>query len=150
MSRACTNSDGDDSVSVTSRCSETDQVTLQQNVNIDKKGSGDSIKDVGSSAEQNGEGVTEKPKVRVRRTGGHRAGFDSFMTGYAFACAFSQFGCVATDNDSVKLNDVSALDDVRNKVTLSGKDIPLLIKKGNFAKTSLLHNEKIVKLKAVI
>lgn len=79
----------------------------------------------------------------VRKTGGHRAGFDSFMTGFAFATFISRYGKCPADLDirTCTLNDLG-VEDFINKVTLSGKDIPLLIQKGNFAKNSKDHIHK--------
>ena len=87
---------------------------------------------------------------QVRRTGGHRAGFDSFMTGYAFACAICKLGVIPTvssEGQSLHLDQLS-IDDLKNKVALGGKDIPLLIQKSHFAKTSAQHKQKIQRLKA--
>ena len=95
---------------------------------------------------ENGEGVVNNG-VTVRRSGTHRAGFDSFMTGFAFAVALTKYGAISKSDDGTDSTVQISFDEVKNKVALSGKDIPLLIRKSNFAKTSALHNEKIKKIR---
>ncbi|KAF6033183.1 TOE1 [Bugula neritina] len=68
---------------------------------------------------------------------GHRAGVDAFMTGVCYCIMGAQLS-------SKKLS----LQDMRNKVYLSGKTLPLHVTKGNFGKMSNLHMEKMKLLKA--
>lgn len=73
-------------------------------------------------------------------TGLHRAGFDAFMTGYAFATfVLSYAKCRPTGVlDAQELG----LDELVNKLCLSGKTAPLLVRESNFAKRSAKHIEK--------
>jgi len=74
-----------------------------------------------------------KPSMDTKHANkGHTAGFDAFMTGYIFAHYLCKFS--------------SCLSDLRNKVYLSGKDMPLLLTKSQFTKNSKQHSD----LKAVL
>ena len=79
------------------------------------------------------------------RTGGHRAGFDAFMTGFIFAHYISQYGTYTELSNGMCLGDLG-VEQFTNKVTLTGKDIPLQIVKSTFAKTSKDHNEKMQRI----
>ncbi len=85
-------------------------------------------------------------EVHASRTEGHRAGFDSFMTGFIFTQFIAKHGRFRGLPESPNLSDLG-MQDFNNKVTLSGKDIPLQIMKSIFAKTSKDHQEKIEKIK---
>ena len=73
--------------------------------------------------------------ITLPRMNGHRAGFDAFMTGYCFA--FYEQNHEALCSEGVK--------EWRNKVYLTAKDVPLLIMKSHFAKTSAQH-QRIVSM----
>ena len=78
---------------------------------------------------------------------GHRAGFDAFMTGFTLAAFIARCGR-APDyqaNKPVFLRDMG-VETFINKVTLSGKDMPLQIAKSNFSRTSKEHSEKMAKI----
>ena len=82
------------------------------------------------------------PKVkesngRVVTTGGHRAGFDAFMTGYSLVAYLIH-------NNDKELT----CDELKNKVHLVHKTKPLLIYKSDFAKVSQSHSEKFAMLKS--
>lgn len=83
--------------------------------------------------------------VPPNRSGGHRAGFDAFMTGYIFASLFIKHGRAAEGVTS--LNDFGIAEEFGNKVYLGGKDFPLQIAQSNFAKPSKLHAEKWERLR---
>ena len=85
--------------------------------------------------------------VHSSRTEGHRAGFDAFMTGFVFAHFIATHGCFRTLSPCPKLSDLG-MQDFKNRVVLSGKDIPLQIVKSNFAKKSKEHTEKIDAIKS--
>jgi len=70
---------------------------------------------------------------RQARTQGHRAGFDAFMTGYAYLAAIASGAC---DGDHA------------NMVYLAGKDRPLRLLKSQFTKRSKGHKEQMLLLKA--
>ena len=75
--------------------------------------------------------LTGKPEAKSVTTAQncHRAGVDAFMTAFSFAVFSAQL-------DKTK-QDVMLL--ARNKLYLSGKDLPLQITKGNFGKCSVNH-----------
>ncbi|ELT96816.1 hypothetical protein CAPTEDRAFT_205148 [Capitella teleta] len=77
-----------------------------------------------------------KLEARVR---GHRAGFDAFMTGFIFAFFCARYG---ESNGKESFIDSVGFQEYRNKLFLSGKDIPLQVLKSGFAKTSKQHREK--------
>ena len=85
--------------------------------------------------------------VHSSRTDGHRAGFDAFMTGFVFAHFIATHGRFRTLSQCPKLSDLG-MQDFKNRVVLSGKDIPLQIVKSNFAKNSKEHTEKIDAIKS--
>ncbi|XP_056020231.1 target of EGR1 protein 1-like [Ostrea edulis] len=78
----------------------------------------------------------------VCRAGCHRAGFDSFMTGFSFAVYISKYGSY---NGSFCL-DSCGMEAFKNNVYLSGKDMPLSIVKSAFSKTSKDHKDKIKRM----
>ncbi len=78
----------------------------------------------------------------------HNAGLDSFMTGYVmlnYINKFTKFKVISDllNNDKLnfQLNDFD-LENIKNKVYLTGKDYPLMIRRSNFATTSQNHKEK--------
>ena len=84
--------------------------------------------------------------VEEARSGGHRAGYDAFMTGFSMAFFVAKYGRVPEScTERVALCDLG-LEDLHNKVYLCGKDIPMSISKSTFAKTSKDHREKFQKL----
>lgn len=86
--------------------------------------------------------------VPPNRSGGHRAGFDAFMTGYIFASVVIKHGRVAEGVTIVNsLSDFGMAEEFGNKVYLGGKDFPLQIAQSNFAKPSKLHVEKWERLR---
>lgn len=76
---------------------------------------------------------------------GHRAGFDAFMTGFVFA-AFLETRCKVKSPLEVITAIKSGFEDTVNKIYLIGKDVPLIVAKGNFAKVSSQHKKKMEKL----
>lgn len=68
--------------------------------------------------------------------GGHRAGYDAFMTGFIYAV-------FRTECNGLK----DKCDEWKNKLYLGGKDYPLSVGKSNFSKHSKQHLEKIEKLR---
>ena len=89
----------------------------------------------------NGEAKPQPTKPNRSRTEGHRAGFDSFMTGFIFACFAHNF--------RGEKGELGMLD-YANKVAMSGKDIPLRIVQGNFVKTSKEHRLKMDKVASMV
>lgn len=95
----------------------------------------DTLKDAESTMESEMEGVANTDQ---QPPGGHRAGYDAFMTGFAFATFWLQFG---DSSDKVQINEE------KNKIYLCGKDQPLLVMRSQFSKISLDHNEKCCRLR---
>lgn len=79
-------------------------------------------------------------RERKFTTGLHRAGFDAFMTGYAFATFVLSYAKQrpSGDLDAEELG----LNELVNRLCLSGKTAPLLIRASNFSKRSAKHVEK--------
>lgn len=93
--------------------------------------------------------AAKKKLVPVSRCGGHRAGFDAFMTGYIFASFLAKFGRVkdgATEGKTVA--DFGVAEELSNRVYLGGKDFPLQIASSNFSKPSKSHLEKWERLQS--
>jgi target of EGR1 protein 1 len=94
------------------------------------------------------EGVKETVKVTqnsTNRTGGHRAGFDAFMTGYIFAWSAMRYGQFSeTVGDTTAMSDLlgASAEEFANLVYLGGKDFPLQVTQSCFAKRSKAHVEK--------
>lgn len=67
---------------------------------------------------------------------GHRAGVDAYMTGYCFAC----YGLrLAGEKLVIAEERETLLEEVRNKVTLGGKNFPLLLTQSSYSNTSTHH-----------
>ncbi|XP_013407249.1 target of EGR1 protein 1 [Lingula anatina] len=75
-------------------------------------------------------------------SGGHRAGFDAFMTGFVLAKYVVQYGNTLHTDEVYKIGNFG-MDSFANKLPLSGKDIPLQVTKSSFAKTSKNHQQKM-------
>lgn len=71
-------------------------------------------------------------------SGGHRAGYDAFMTGFIYAVYLTQL----SGGDRER-----KIADWKNKLYLSGKDYPLSVSKSSFSKQSKEHLEKIAKIR---
>ncbi|KAK8768944.1 hypothetical protein V5799_014589 [Amblyomma americanum] len=85
------------------------------------------------------EGASNRER-RKFTTGLHRAGFDAFMTGYAFATFVLSY---SKHRPSGNLDaEQLGLDEIVNRLCLGGKTAPLLIRTSNFTKHSPKHIEK--------
>lgn len=91
---------------------------------------------------ENGVKSEEDSTSKNSRCVGHRAGIDAFMTGFIMATYFSRH-CGEQGKDFCFQDSVQ---EFQNKIYLTGKDIPLIISKSSFAKTSKDHREKFSKL----
>lgn len=60
----------------------------------------------------------------------HSAHFDAYMTGFIFARQMLKYGKTKVNNE------------YKNKLYLMGKNLPLLVEKSQFSKTSNGHNKK--------
>ncbi|KAL4236533.1 Target of EGR1 [Mactra antiquata] len=72
----------------------------------------------------------------IHSNGGHRAGYDAFMTGFIYAV-------YQTADDTW----IDKTDEWKNKLYLGGKDYPLSVSKSSFSKHSKLHLEKINRIR---
>ena len=105
--------------------------------------------------EEAGSELTEEAsaaKGNVLSAGGHRAGFDAFMTGFSFA-TFIVHSTLIDQESSHQSEAVSNLLGVPirpefsdlnivNRIYLVCKDIPFMIRKSAFARHSIGHSEK--------
>ena len=73
-------------------------------------------------------------------SGGHRAGYDAFMTGFIYAVYLTQLSGGEREGKMA---------DWKNKLYLCGKDYPLSVSKSNFSKQSKEHLEKIAKIRTI-
>ncbi|XP_033127408.1 target of EGR1 protein 1-like [Anneissia japonica] len=81
--------------------------------------------------------------------GKHRAGFDAFMTGFSFATFIGKYGVwkeTEVMNNQMSLGSRFQVEDLTNRLYLSGKSVPLLVEKSHFSKTSSHHREKFQKI----
>ncbi|XP_013782965.1 target of EGR1 protein 1-like [Limulus polyphemus] len=85
---------------------------------------------------------TELEKPLLKTTGIHRAGFDSFMTGFTLATYLLSY-MSKMSSDSILCATRVGVEDLVNKIYLTGKDMPLNIVPSNFAKVSVSHREKL-------
>uniref|UniRef100_A0A2R5L584 Target of EGR1 protein 1 n=1 Tax=Ornithodoros turicata TaxID=34597 RepID=A0A2R5L584_9ACAR len=81
------------------------------------------------------------PPLVKRTTGLHRAGYDAFMTGYSFATFLLSYAKKCPSAKGLEI-EYLGLEQIANKVFLSGKSVPLQIQASHFAKHSPQHREK--------
>ncbi|ESP01273.1 hypothetical protein LOTGIDRAFT_111715 [Lottia gigantea] len=125
----------------------------QRNRKLETKDNGDAKSNDGESHKiedllQN-KTSADKTNISAARSGCHRAGFDAFMTASilsVFIAKHNSSTAFEKDPTNVKMSDLN-LGNFKNKVYLSGKDIPLVITKSAFSKCSTYHKDKIGKLK---
>ena len=79
-----------------------------------------------------------KSSSLLSSSGGHRAGYDAFMTGFIYAVYLTQLSVGEREGK---------IADWKNKLYLSGKDYPLSVSKSAFAKQSKEHLEKIARIR---
>ena len=95
---------------------------------------------------ENGNGTCTDGAKSTIRTGSHSAGYDAFMTGFAFAYYVGKYAECRSGSEMVSFVDVHR-SDMTNKICLTGKDIPLQVVRSSFAKTSKNHRDKLEWLK---
>lgn len=89
------------------------------------------------------ETLVDEAKNEINKA--HSAGLDSFMTGFILlnyinkTCKFETG--LENFEPTLNLNSLN-LESIKNKIYLTGKDYPLMVRKSNFATTSLNHKEK--------
>ena len=86
------------------------------------------------------------------RSGGHRAGFDAFMTGFIAACILSKHTSVAETGEralgaSIKLQQLTGVDALSNKIYTMGKDQAMIVGKSNFCNPSRNHRERMQQMR---
>ena len=85
---------------------------------------------------------------QVVTSGGHRAGFDAFMTGYSFLSHLVHSTKKADLATMLLPGSNAAMSELKNKVHLSYKTKPLVVFKSNFAKVSQAHATKLASINA--
>ena len=80
------------------------------------------------------------------KSGAHRSGYDAFMTGYAFACIMTDYCSRAPFHKPLSGRTIG-LKSIMNCVFLSGKDMPLKIRKSNYDKTTRDHDHKLASIR---
>ncbi len=100
---------------------------------------------------ENGAGDSKKAKRSSAGTnassgsGAHRAGFDAFMTGFAFATFLVHHTKLPQKPVDFKADTIGTSTFV-NRLSLSCKDFPLVIQKSAYAKMSVGHCSKFEKI----
>ena len=98
--------------------------------------------------EEAGSELTEEAsaaKGNVLSAGGHRAGFDAFMTGFSLA-TFLVHQTKLPRNPSDFMPESINSGSLVNRVYLVSKDFPMLVQPSAFSKRSLQHDIKMKKL----
>jgi len=108
----------------------TDEISVETDAKVQK---------LSEEVESNGVKTVKQP------TGGHRAGYDAFMTGFAFATYLVHQTALPQDPPDFRPETICA-DKLVNKIYLVCKDFPLLLQKSSFAKSSVQHDAKMKKL----
>jgi len=94
-------------------------------------------------------GDSDKAKVGTKsaapNSGGHRAGYDAFMTAFSFSTFLVHLTQLPAVPDNFWPAGIKA-DRLANKIYLVCKDFPLLVQKSAFAKCSVQHDLKMRKL----
>jgi len=113
---------------------------------------------VTEGVEENGTEVVEENGTKehaqnngkeAKYKGGHRAGYDAFMTGFAFA-TFLVHQTQLPANPADFLPKTICAEKLVDNIYLVGKEFPLLLKKSSFAKHSVQHDAKMKKLDAEV
>lgn len=97
-------------------------------------------------SQQVGESDPELDVTGKVKSGAHRSGYDAFMTAYAFACIMTRY-CNRPPFSRPLSSRTTGLKSIMNCVFLSGKDMPLKIRKGNYDKTTADHDNKLAKIR---
>jgi len=84
-------------------------------------------------------------KSTSSNSGGHRAGYDAFMTAFSFSTFLVHQTQLPAEPASFWPGDLKA-DRLVNKIYLVCKDFPLLVQKSAFAKCSVQHDAKMKRL----
>ena len=91
----------------------------------------------------------ESSNSRRTKQGVHRAGYDAFMTGYCLAF-YIAINSKPRINSSLTLSHRnSCISQIVNNIYLTAKDQSLRITASSFAKTSVNHKNKILKIRSI-
>ena len=89
----------------------------------------------------------EKERVEVVKGSGHRSGFDAFMTGFCLITYVRKMMTQQEEEEGEKKEKELDWEILRkewgNKVSLSGKSVPLTVGSSHFGRTSAEHQRKI-------
>ena len=99
----------------------------------------------------NGQSLSSSSCATSRPTtlfgGGHRAGFDAFMTGFVLAAHLAFRGRSTPEEEGKPLlAGPTGTEEEVNRIYLVSKDFPLLVQRSAFAKNSVGHYDKYSKL----
>lgn len=84
----------------------------------------------------------KKEKKNKENSGGHRAGYDAFMTGFSFATFLVHQTKIPVEPVNYLAGSLST-ENLVNRIYLVSKDFPLLIQKSSFSKCSAQHDDKM-------
>lgn len=132
------NGQENDQVTMETEQNETDTEVIADEMNI----SHDQSCDLSSHDTSESHDLKCNQSGNRSKAGGHRAGFDAFMTGFIMSCYISNY---ASYNGNMDMKSFD-LDNLKNNIYLSGKDVPWIVSKSAFTKTSKQHNTKFEKL----
>ena len=89
---------------------------------------------------------SEEVKTKtVVKAGGHRAGYDAFMTGFSFTTFLVHHVQIPSSPQDWSPSSIKT-EKIVNRIYLVCKDFPLLMQKSSFAKCSVQHDLKMRKL----
>ena len=105
-----------------------------------------------SKIEEDASEVTEEAAVKENAgvnlsAGGHRAGFDAFMTGFSLATFLVHQTKLPRNPPDFMPESINS-GSLVNRVYLVSKDFPMLVQPSAFSKRSLQHDIKMKKLSA--
>lgn len=105
----------------------------------------DPLAQIEEISNSNDKSVSDNQKLNdgqkgVLLSGGHRAGFDAFMAGFCLVFMAE----MERGEGLVSWNEGMA--DWRNRLSLSGKPMPLVVAKSHFSKPSVYHAKRLAEL----
>jgi len=117
-----------------------EQKSLEQDKKRRKKNTENDYKSV-QEVNGNGRKVLEK-NGNAKNCGGHRAGYDAFMTGFCLATFFVHQTKIPVCPPDFLIQSLNT-ESIVNRIYLVSKDFPLLIQKSSFSKCSVHHDAKM-------
>jgi len=109
--------------------------------------SGNKVPKLDKALASNGESKSssKESSIKIVKAGGHRAGYDAFMTGFSLATFLVHHTQIPLSPQSWLAPDLKT-EKIVNKIYLVSKDFPLLLQKSAFAKCSIQHDAKMKRL----